>query len=85
MINEIITDLFSSYWHGPQSSDLRLARKQLYKNLKDQSNGYWSGHSAYTIMVKGGFLIDAKHVNRKPKELTKLGLAFMKDFEANNA
>lgn len=54
-------------------------RKQLYKNLKDQLNGYWSGHSAYSIMVHGGFLINSKRGTKK--QLTSLGEKFIEDFE----
>lgn len=56
-------------------------RKQLYKNLKDQLNGYLSGSSAYSIMVYGGFLVDSKSGTKK--ELTELGERFIKDFEEN--
>jgi len=84
-INKMISELFDRNWSGAASNNLREARRQLYKNLTDQSIGYWSGHSAYYIMTKGGFLIDAKHVNGRPKIITALGLKFMNDFEANNA
>jgi len=83
-IDKIIFKLFSSSWSGDlSSSPIADMRKQLRKNLQDQINGYWSGHTAYYIMTKGGFLVDSK---RKPiensgmcegKKLTALGQMFM--------
>jgi len=82
-IDEIIHKLFSTRWSGDLSkSPIEAMRKQLHKNLKNQVDGYWSGHSAYGIMVDGGFLIDSKR-KRKPngmaegKKLTELGKIFM--------
>lgn len=77
MFDEIIHKLFSTYWVGPQRDDLELAKKQLYKNLTDQVNGYWSGHTAYYIMTAGGFLIDSKSGTNK--KLTMMGELFMKE------
>lgn len=84
----IIKELFSSRWSGDLSSaPLEEMRKQLYKNLQDQVNGYWSGHTAYHIMVDGGFLIDSKRYRLegsnecKGKKLTLLGQMFMKSME----
>lgn len=91
-IDSIIKKLFSSRW----SSDLSHApiedmRKQLHKNLKDQVDGYWSGHTAYHIMVDGGFLIDSKRegiegTNKcKGKKLTVLGEMFMEEMKGELA
>ncbi len=80
MLNEIIEDMFNTYWHGEDTlSSIENMRKQLYKNLQDQLNGFWSGKSAYSIMTKGGFLVDSKSGTKK--ELTELGKKFMQDFE----
>lgn len=80
MINEIIEKMFNTYWHGEDTlKSIENMRKQLYKNLTDQMNGFWSGRSAYLIMTKGGFLVDSKSGTKK--ELTELGKKFMKDFE----
>lgn len=80
MINEIIEDMFKQNWTGKETlSSIENMRKQLYKNLKDQLNGYWSGHSAYSIMVYGGFLINKKRSEKA--ELTALGERFIEDFE----
>lgn len=82
-IDSLILDLFKKHWHGPQSESLELAKKQLHKNLTDQVNGYWSGHTAYFIMTHGGFLVDSKRVaipgtNKcKGKKLTAIGQMFM--------
>lgn len=80
MLNEIIEDMFKQNWTGKETlSSIENMRKQLYKNLKDQLNGYWSGHSAYSIMVHGGFLINKKRSEKA--KLTALGEIFMADFE----
>ena len=84
MINKIIEDMFNQNWTGKYTlSSIENMRKQLYKNLKDQINGYWSGSSAYSIMVNGGFLVDSKSGTKK--QLTKLGEIFIEDFENSNA
>jgi hypothetical protein len=78
-LDEFISDIFNKYWCGEHVlSSLENMKAQLHKNLTDQLNGYWSGHSAYMIMVKGGFLLDADR--KATKELTMLGEKFMKDF-----
>lgn len=80
IIDKIIFELFSENWSGePIKSSLDDMKKQLYKNLKDQIKGYWSGHTAYFIMVNGGFLIDAKSSTKK--KLTKLGEIFIEEYE----
>lgn len=80
LINEIIEDVFNQNWTGEYTlSSIENMRKQLYKNLKDQLNGYWSGSSAYSIMIYGGFLVDSKSGTKK--ELTALGEKFIEDFE----
>jgi hypothetical protein len=76
-LDEFILNLFRTYWRGSASENIELAKHQLYKNLTDQINGYWSGYSAYHIMTYGGFLVDAKHKNGKSKKLTALGKEFM--------
>ena len=83
-IDKIIFKLFSNNWSGDlSSSPVSDMREQLRKNLQNQIDGYWSGHTAYYIMTKGGFLVDSK---RKPiknsgmsegKALTALGQMFM--------
>ena len=84
-IDKIIFKLFASRWTGDLcNSPVKDMRKQLQKNLKNQVDGYWSGHTAYHIMVDGGFLIDSKRENisgtnmAKGKKLTLLGEMFMK-------
>ena len=82
-IDDLILDLFVKHWYGTQSEHLELAKKQLHKNLTDQVNGYWSGHTAYFIMTHGGFLVDSKRIavpgtnKSKGKKLTALGQMFM--------
>jgi hypothetical protein len=80
----IIQKLFSSRWSGDlSSSPIEDMRKQLHKNLQNQIDGYWSGSTAYGIMVDGGFLIDSKRKSTgdnnmaEGKKLTALGKMFM--------
>ncbi len=73
-INEIIDKLFNAEQWGIEDS-ISAKREQLHKNLTDQVNGWWSGHTAYQIMTKGGFLIDGKSCSIK--KLTALGDVFM--------
>lgn len=79
-IDKIVYELFSDNWIGESVlSSLENMKKQLYKNLQNQIDGYWSGNTAYHIMTKGGFLIDSKSSTKK--ELTALGKAFMESFK----
>lgn len=87
--NKIIHKLFSSRWSGDlNSASIDDMRKQLYKNLKNQVDGYWSGSTAYSIMVDGGFLIDSKRVRiensgmAKGKKLTVLGEMFVESMNS---
>lgn len=80
-IDILISKVFNKYWHGDDTlSSIENMRKQLHKNLTDQLNGYWSGSTAYAIMVHGGFLKDAKRGTNK--ELTELGKMFMEDYRS---
>ena len=76
VINSIIEPLFKTRWSGDLSSaPASEMREQLFKTLRDQTMGYWSGHTAYNIAVDGGFLInDKKGAN---KRLTSLGAMFV--------
>ena len=83
--NEIINKLFRSRWTGHlNSAPIDEMRKQLQKNLQNQIDGFWTGHTAYWIMVDGGFLIDSKMVRiegtgmSEGKKLTELGKMFMR-------
>lgn len=85
ILDSIIDKLFTERW----TKDLRDApiekkRAQLYKNLKDQTNGYWSGHSAYHLMIDGGFLVDGPAQRDCPKKLTELGSIFMSQMERDS-
>ena len=87
--DKIIKELFSTRWSGDLSdAPIEDMRKQLHKSLTDQVRGYWSGHTAYSIMVDGGFLVDSKRVRvegsnmAKGKKLTVLGQMFMKSMES---
>lgn len=82
-LDEYIEEAFKSRWVGESVlSSLENMKAQLYKNLKNQIDGYWSGHTAYHLMIDYGFLIDAKHENGKRKNLTRLGVLFIEDYLA---
>lgn len=83
-INKVIHELFSTRWSGDlNKASITEMRKQLHKTLRDQTNGFWSGHTAYHLAVDGGFLIDSKRIfqdetnHAKGKELTSFGKIFM--------
>jgi len=83
-IDKIIHQLFSIRWSGDlNKSPIEDMRKQLHKNMQNQIDGFWTGHTAYHIMVDGGFLIDAKRKRIEDtgmcegKKLTVLGQMFM--------
>ena len=87
-INKIIYKLFSERWSSDLSdSPIEDMRSQLHKNLQNQVDGFWSGHTAYHLMVDGGFLIDSKRVRikdtgmAKGKQLTVLGEMFMESMK----
>ena len=87
-IDKIIHKLFSTRWSGDlNKSPIEDMRKQLHKNLQNQMDGFWTGHTAYHIMVDGGFLVDAKRIRIKDtgmckgKKLTMLGQMFMDSFK----
>lgn len=76
VIDSIIEPLYKARWSGDlANSPVSEMRHQLFKTLRDQTMGYWSGHTAYNIAVDGGFLInDKKGAN---KRLTSLGALFV--------
>lgn len=79
-INQVIDKLFAERWCGALSSaPIGQKRAQLFKTLKNQMDGYWSGSTAYGIAVDGGFLIDAK--SGVSKKLTAMGQVFMDSFK----
>lgn len=83
IIDDLIEEMFIENWSGNSTlKNIDTMKAQLYKNLNDQLNGYWSGSTAYYIMVKGGFLVDSKRPSKRKekKELTKLGEKFMNDY-----
>ncbi len=82
-IDQVIHELFSNNW----TPDLRTAsidkmRAQLYKNLKNQLDGYWTGHTAYWILVNGGFIVDGP--KGTVKQLTRFGSMFKEEMESIN-
>ena len=87
-IDKIIHKLFSTRWSGDLSkAPIDEMKAQLHKNLTDQMNGFWSGHTAYSLMVDGGFLVDSKREHLedsnkcKGKRLTMFGELFMENYK----
>ncbi|WP_295802177.1 hypothetical protein [uncultured Microbulbifer sp.] len=75
-----IEKIFEGTRFGPTTDNsVEGKRAQLAKTLRNQVDGYWSGHTAYGIAVNGGFLKDSKYGTSK--ELTALGVAFLEEFE----
>ncbi|HCH4059551.1 hypothetical protein V3H40_10800 [Vibrio parahaemolyticus] len=82
-IDQVIHELFSTYWVGSLSyGPIKSQRSQLYKNLKDQLAGYWTGHTAYWILVNGGFIVDGP--KGTAKQLTRFGSMFKEEMESIN-
>jgi len=54
-------------------------RQFIAKKLRHQLQGCWTGHTAYHLMVYGGFLIDSSRYHKK--QLTLLGSVFMRSME----
>ena len=51
-IDRIIHELFSNRWaENLSKAPIEDMRKQVHKNLSNQIDGYWSGHTAYHIAV----------------------------------
>ena len=74
--DKFINDLFAGTNFGSAVNDsVDKKRELIAKTLHNQINGFWSGHTAYHIVVEGGFLIDAK--SGEQKKLTALGQAFI--------
>ncbi len=82
-IDQIICELFANHWVGSlMDAPIESKRSQLYKNIKDQLAGYWTGHTAYWMLVNGGFIVDGPR--GKAKVLTVLGSMFKKEMESND-
>ena len=80
-IDKVIENLFTSRWVGDkQLESIYTMRTQLYKTLRNQIDGYWSGSTAYDIAVDGGFLKDSPAGSEK--QLTALGVMFIESMES---
>lgn len=78
--DEYITVLFQGTNFGDTiNNSVDEQRALIARTLRNQIDGYWSGHTAYHIVVDGGFLKDAKV--GAVKHLTKLGHLFLLEFE----
>jgi hypothetical protein len=75
-----INELFSNTNFGDKINNcVKAKRQQINKTLTDLISGYWSGHTAYNIVLKGKLIIDSS--KGTAKELTPLGLSFMNEFK----
>lgn len=75
-----INSLFENTNFGSDINSSPIKKRELLaKTLKNQVDGYWSGHTAYHIALNGGFLHDAK--SGKQKRLTALGRAYIEAFD----
>jgi hypothetical protein len=82
--DEYIEHLFSGTNFGEVINNSTEAKRDVIaKTLRNQVNGYWSGHTAYRIVTAGGFLVDAKF--SEIKRLTALGVAFLENHKEQNA
>lgn len=76
--DEYINSLFEGTRFGECVDNcVKEKRKLIVKTLRNQLDGYWSGHTAYQIVIQGGFLHDAK--TDEQKHLTALGAAFLEE------
>jgi hypothetical protein len=76
--DDFINQLFECTNFGEAINNcVEMKRKQIAKTLQNQVDGYWSGHTAYHIVVNAGFLKDGKRSTHK--ELTALGVAFLQE------
>ncbi len=82
-IDQVIHELFSNNWTPDlRSASIGKMRAQLYKNLKDQLAGYWTGHTAYWILIEGGFIVDGPRGTAK--QLTRFGSMFKEEMEKSS-
>ena len=74
--DEFINELFVGTNFGATINESVTEKRILIaKTLNNQVDGYWSGHTAYNIVVDAGFLKDAK--SSEKKELTAFGVEFL--------
>lgn len=79
--DEFIDGLFENTDFGTQiNASTDLKRELIGETLQNQIDGYWSGSTAYSIVVNAGFLIDSK--SGSEKKLTALGEEFMKGMKS---
>jgi hypothetical protein len=82
--DEYIEHLFAGCNFGETINEsIEEKRNLIAKTLRNQVDGFWSGHTAYGIVTTGGFLVDAKR--GKVKRLTALGVAFLENHKEANA
>lgn len=76
--DDYINSLFEGCNFGEHiNNSVEEKRKKLKKSLRHQTEGFWSGHTMYYVLVHGGLIIDAKSGTKK--RLTALGKLFMQE------
>lgn len=79
--DDYINKLFEGTKFGAKVDNcVHEKRKIIAHTLRTQVAGFWAGHTAYNIVVQGGFLHDAKRGDIK--RLTQLGAAFLEEHGA---
>ncbi|WP_051560584.1 hypothetical protein [Marinobacterium jannaschii] len=82
--DDFINSLFEGTNFGEAiNNSVTKKRNLIAKTLRNQLDGFWSGHTAYSIVVTGGLLLDTK--SGQPKHLTAIGEAFMKEYESKDS
>jgi len=81
--DEYINELFEGMNFGEVvNNSVDEKRKLIADTLRNQLDGFWSGRTAYKVVIDGGFLYDAS--THSQKKLTALGRLFMKDYPSES-
>ncbi len=69
---------FGTRFGGEVDNSIPGKRRLISKTLQNLVDGFWSGHTAYHIVLNGGFILDGKR--GESKKLTKLGRDFLEQY-----
>lgn len=76
--DKYIINLFDGCNFGTTiNNSVDLQRELIKKSIRNQAEGYWSGHTVYHILVHGGFIVDGKRSTNK--KITALGIAILEN------
>ena len=77
-----IIDLFEGTNFGDKINNCaKMKRRELFKSVRDKQNGYWTGHTAFNIMLNAGLVQNGLASNKT--NLTTRGYNFLNQ-EAHN-